>query len=155
MGAKRFLVGTIVGGITIFITGFLLFSLPPFGAFYMYALRAGNAGTVARDMPLLWAVGAGALSYGALVTWAIAGRRNCVDIATGIRTGAIAGVLLWLTANLMLFGVSTVGTLTTAVADSFLEMIPGALAGGAIAAVMQRSSRAGAAGAAAPVSASS
>jgi hypothetical protein len=33
MGAKRFLAGTIVGGITIFIAGFLLFSLPPFNAF--------------------------------------------------------------------------------------------------------------------------
>jgi hypothetical protein len=106
-------------------------------------------------VPLLWAVGAGALSYGALVTWAIAGRRNTPDIATGVRTGAIAGLLLWLTANLMLFGVSSVGTLTTVVAGSFLEVIPGALAGGAIAAVLQRSSHARAAGAAARVSASS
>jgi hypothetical protein len=154
MEAKRFFAGTIVGGITVCVTGYLLFSLPPISAFYLQTLKSADAGAVAREGPLLWAVGAGALSYGALVTWAIGGRRTPADIGTGIRTGAIAGVLLWLTANLMLFGISTIGTFTTAIAASLLEVIPGAIAGGAIA-IMQRSSLARAGGAAAQVSASS
>jgi hypothetical protein len=153
--AKRLFAGTIVGGITVFFTGYLLFSLPPISAFYLHTLKAGDAGAVAREGPLLWAVVAGALSYGALVTWAIGGRRTPADVGTGIRTGAIAGVLLWLTANFMLFGISTVGTFTTAIAASFLEVIPGAVAGGAIAAIMQRSSPASAGSAATQMSAPS
>jgi hypothetical protein len=38
----------------------------------------------------------------------------------------------------MLYGISNVGNLTTTVVDPLLELVPGAIAGGAIAGVLKR-----------------
>ena len=138
MNTKQFLIGTLVGGSTIFITGFVLFMLQPLNDFYVYAMNAGAATGVARESPVVWAVFVGALSYGALVTLAVGNRRGPTSVGGGIRVGAVVGFLLWLTANFMLFAVSNVGTLTTAVADSVLEVIPGAIAGATVASVVGR-----------------
>jgi hypothetical protein len=135
MDTKPLVIGTVVGGITIFITGFLLFSLPPISPFFAYAMDAGSATGVRRDSPLLWATFLGAMSYGALVTLAIGSRRCPTRIGAGMRTGAVVGFLLWFTADLMLFGISNVGNLTSTLVDPVLELVPGAFAGGLVAAV--------------------
>ena len=138
MATKSFVSGTMVGGCTVFITGVLLFAVPPVSDFYRHALNAGSATGVARDWPLVWAVLVGALGYGALVTLAIGRGSGHQSILAGIRTGAVVGCLLWLTANFMLFGVTNVGSLATAILDSLLELVPGAAAGGVVAAVLGR-----------------
>jgi hypothetical protein len=138
MNTKLFLIGTVVGGTAILVAGFLLFAVPPLNTFYVYAMTAGAATGVARDPLLLWAVFAGALSYGALVTLAIGSRTHTVSVPAGIRIGAAVGFLLWFTADFMLFGISNVGTLTSAMLSPLLEMVPGAIAGGFIAAVVGR-----------------
>jgi hypothetical protein len=138
MDAKPFVIGTAVGGCTIFVSGFLLFAVPPFSNFYLYAMNAGSATGVPRESPLVWAVFLGALSYGALVTLAIGTRTGPTSVATGIRIGALVGFLIWFTANFMFFGISNVGNLTTTILDSLLELVPGAAAGGIVAAVLGR-----------------
>jgi len=50
--AKRFLIGTLVGGVILFATGYLIFELA-FGDFY--AANAGSATGVERDPQLMWA----------------------------------------------------------------------------------------------------
>ncbi|MFA5909433.1 MAG: hypothetical protein WC815_11695 [Vicinamibacterales bacterium] len=136
MDAKRFVIGTLAGGIAVLATGYLIFAMPPFREFYADAMTSGSATGVQRDSPLLWAVALGALSYSALVTLAIGTRAGAVNIGAGIRIGALAGFLLWLTADLMFYGISNVGNLTSAVLDPLLELVPGAIAGGVIAAVV-------------------
>lgn len=140
MDAKPFVIGTAVGGTTVFVTGSSLFALAPLREFYVYAMNSGSATGVSRESPLMWAVLLGALSYGALVTLAIGSRKGPTSIAGGIRTGAVVGFLLWFTANFMLFGVSNVGNLTSAMLDPLLETVPGALAGGLVAGVLGRAS---------------
>ena len=71
MDARPFAIGTVLGGITVFVTGFVLFALPPLADFYLYAMTAGSATGVPRETPLVWAVFLGSLSYGVLVTLAI------------------------------------------------------------------------------------
>ena len=68
MAAKRFVIGTLVGGAAVMAAGYLIFATPPFRDFYAYAMNEGSATGVARELPLLWAVALGALSYSALVT---------------------------------------------------------------------------------------
>jgi hypothetical protein len=136
MSAKHILIGTIAGGGTVFLTGVALFAAPPLREFYRYAMNAGAATGVPRESPLLWAVLLGALSYGALVTLAIGNRTSPVSIGSGIRTGAVVGFLLWFTANFMFFGVSHVGSLATTTLDPLLELVPGAAAGGIVAAIL-------------------
>jgi hypothetical protein len=78
----------------------------------------------------------GALSYSALVTLAIGSRARSLNIGAGIKIGAVVGFLLWFTADFMLYGISNVLNLTSAVVAPLLELVPGAIAGGVIAAVL-------------------
>ncbi len=136
MDVKRFVIGTLVGGVTVFATGYLIFAMPPFRDFYAYAMTAGAATGVAREPQLVWAVALGALSYSALVTLAIASRDSSMSIGAGIRIGAVVGFLLWFTADFMFYGISNVGNLTSTVVDPLIELVPGAIAGGVIAVVL-------------------
>ena len=136
MDARRFVIGTLVGGVTVFATGTLIFAMAPFRAFLAYAMNAGSATGVAREPQLLWAVALGALSYSALVTLAIETRARSATIGAGIKIGAVVGFLLWFTADFMFYAVSNVGNLTSTVVDPLIELVPGAVAGSVIAAVL-------------------
>jgi len=136
MDTKRFVIGTLVGGITVFATGTLTFAMPPIRDFMAYAMNSGSATGVAREPQLLWAVALGALSYSALVTLAIGSRARPSSVGAGIRIGAVVGFLIWFTADFMFDGISNVGNLTSSLVDPLLELVPGALAGGVIAAVL-------------------
>jgi hypothetical protein len=107
-------------------------------------MNVGPGTGVARDSPVIWAVFVGALSYGALVALAIGSRPSLVGVGAGMRIGAIVGFLLWCTANFMFFGISDVGTLTSTIIDPLLELVPGAMAGGTVALVLDRLNTAGA-----------
>ena len=136
MDAKRFVIGTLVGGVTVFATGTLLFSIAPVRHFLDYAMNAGSATGVPREPQLVWAVALGALSYSALITLAIGYRADSLNTGSGIKIGAVVGFLLWFTADFMFYGISNVGSLTSTVVDPLLELVPGAVAGGVIAAVL-------------------
>ena len=123
---------------------FSLFALPPLHDFYLYAMNASSATGVARESPLVSAVFVAALSYGALVTLAIGSRPHRVRVGAGMRIRAVVGFLLWCTANFMLFGISNVGSLTSTIIDPVLERVPGAIAGGTAALVLDRLHVAGA-----------
>jgi hypothetical protein len=143
MEPKSLAIGTVVGGTTVFVTGLLLFAVPPLSTFYAYAMDSGSATGVQRDSPLVWAAFLGALSYGALVTLAIGSRTGPTDIGAGVRTGAVVGYLLWFTANFMFFAVSNVGNVMSTLVDPLLELVPRACAGGMVAAVLRAVSVAG------------
>jgi hypothetical protein len=55
-----------------------------------------------------------------------------------MRIGAIVGLLVWFTADFMLYGISNVLNLTSVLIDPLLEVAPSAAAGGAIAAALRR-----------------
>jgi hypothetical protein len=136
MDAKRFVNGTLVGGVTVFATGTLIFALPPFRNFLAYAMNAASGTSVARGPQLLWAVALGSLSYGALIVFGMGSRAGSLNIGTGVTIGAVVGFLLWFTADFMFYGISNVGTLRSTIVDPLLELVPGAIAGGVIAAVL-------------------
>jgi hypothetical protein len=133
MDPRRFVIATLVGAVVLMGAGFLVFI--PFGDFYKYAMNAGSA-SVAREPMLLWAIGLGALSYSALLTLAIGIGARSWTVAEGMKIGAIVGFLLWFSADFMLFGISTVGSLASTIVDPFLELVPSALSGAAIAVVL-------------------
>ena len=139
MDAKRFVIGTLVGGVAVCVTGYLISTAGPFRSFLAYAMDAGSATGVAREPPLVWAVALGALSYSALVTYVIGSRAGSLNTGAGIRIGAVVGFLLWFTADFMFYGLSNVGTLTSTVVDPLIELVPGAVAGGVIAIVLKKS----------------
>jgi len=137
MTLKRFVIGTIVGGVTVLAAGYLMFATV-LSDFYAYALSAGSATGVQRQPVLLWAVAVGAISYGALLTLAVDRQSGPPRILTGAVTGAIVGLLMWTTSNFMLFGVTNVGNATSTLLIPLIELVPGTVAGAVVAFVLAR-----------------
>ena len=137
MTARDLATGTVVGAVTLSATGYLMF-WTVLRNFYSYALGAGSATGVPRESPVIWAVALGALSYSALVTLAIGNCGGSPTMRAGVKVGAVIGFLVWFTADFFLYGISNVLNLTSALIDPLLEVVPSAITGGAIAAVLAR-----------------
>jgi hypothetical protein len=135
MDAKRFVIGTLVGGIVLYATGYLIFNLA-FASFY--AANVGSATGVRRDPELMWAVVLGSFSYAALLTYAMGNRLGSLSVPGGLKTGAVVGFLLWCTVDLIYYGTTNVANLTSVMVDPLLEIIHGGIGGGVIAAVLAR-----------------
>ena len=135
MDTKRFVIGTLVGGIALFVVGYLMFSLA-FAGFYR--ANAGAATGVDRDGELIWATVLGSLSYAALIIFAMANRTGLATVGTGAKIGAIVGFLLWFTADFVFYGITNVANLTRTIVDPLLEIVHGGIGGAVIAAVLTR-----------------
>ena len=133
MDIKRFIIGTVVGAITLYILGYLIFDLA-FAEFY--AANAGSATGVVRDNQVVWAVALGTLSYAALLTLAIGIRAGSTTIVEGVKIGAIVGFLMWFGADFIFYGIFNISNLTLTFVDSLLELIRGGITGAVIATVL-------------------
>jgi hypothetical protein len=85
---------------------------------------------------LLWAIALGMLSYGLLIALAIETRLGSVTVRTGAMIGALVSFLTFFTGDFILYGISNVGNVPGILVDPFLEAVPGAVAGGLVAAVL-------------------
>jgi len=132
---KRFIIGTVVGGITLFILGYVIWELA-FADFF--AVNAESATGVERDPPLMWAVALGTVSYAALLTLAIGSRAGSATIVDGLKIGAIVGFLMWFSVDFILYGFQNVSNLTATIADPLLEVIHAGISGAVIAAVLAK-----------------
>jgi len=135
MDSKRFAAGTIVGGIVLYVVGWLLFT-KAMGAYY--AANAGTATGVARDGEILWAMLVGNLAYAALVTYTVLRGGQGASVTDGAKIGAIVGFLMWCTADFVFFGSTNIANLTRTIVDPVLEIIHGGIGGAAIAATLAR-----------------
>ncbi len=133
MDAKQLVTGTIAGGITLFVLGYLIFDL---ALADFYVANSGSATGLWRDASLVWAVILGTLSYAALITYVMANARGPMTMGTGVAIGAIVAFLLWFTVDFILYGYLNVATLTRTIVDPLLEAVRGGVAGAAIAAVL-------------------
>lgn len=134
MDAKRFLAGTVVGGIVLYALGYLIFTVA-FASFY--AANAGGATGVDRPSELMWAVVLGSLGYAALICYAM-GARPPSGLGGGAKVGAVVGFLMWFTVDFILYGVQDVSNLTRTIVDPLLEVIHGGAGGAVIGLVIGR-----------------
>ena len=128
MDTKRFLAGTIVGGIVLYAVGYLIFSMA-FASFY--AANAGSATGVDRPAELMWAVVLGNLGYAALICYAM-GARTTSGLVEGAKVGAVVGFLTWFTVDFTLYGFQNVSNLTRTIVDPLLEIVHGGIGGAVI-----------------------
>ena len=133
MDTKRLIIGTIVGGIVLYILGYLIWELV-FADFF--AANAGSATGVYRDNPVIWALALGTLSYAALLTLAIGTRGGSTTIVDGLKIGAIVGFLMWFGSDFIHYGIANIANLTATIADSLLELVRAGISGAIIAAVL-------------------
>ena len=132
MTGKRLLLGTLVGGITLFLLG-LLFWGYLFADFF--AANAGSATGVGRDAVLYWASILGILSLSCLVTLAL-GWTGASTVLDGLKTGAIVGFLIWFGVNMIFYGNFHLSNLAGALVDPLLELVRTGIAGAVIVGVL-------------------
>jgi len=135
MDTKRFVIGTLAGGITMYLVGYLIWALA-FADFF--AANAGSATGVARETGLVWAVVLGHLSLAALVTLAVGRRAGSSTIVDGFKIGAIVGFLVWFGVDFIDYGFTNISNLTATIADPLLEIVRTGIGGAVIAAVLGR-----------------
>lgn len=140
MDTKRLVIGTLLGGITLFLVGQLIWVLA-FAGFF--AANAGSATGISRDSNLIWALAVGNLSLAALLTLSI-GWARATSIAQGFKIAATVGFLVWLGVDFIHYGITNVSNLTATIVDPLLEIIHNGVAGAVIVAVISRSASSGA-----------
>ena len=135
MNIKRLSIGSVVGTITLYLLGILIW-----GNLFVefFDANSGSAVGVDRESPIVWAVVVGSLFYAVLLTLALESRSASKSLVDGLKIGAVVGALLWGTADFIILGTTNIDTLTGAVADTILEGIRGGITGGVIAAVLSK-----------------
>jgi uncharacterized membrane protein YbaN (DUF454 family) len=105
MNGQKLAVGTIVGGITCFIAGFLLYGLA-LNSFMM----ANAAPGMMKEEPVWLHLIIGNLASGALLTVVIGYWAKTGGVASGFKIGAQLGLLMMLSFDFMMFATSNVMT---------------------------------------------
>jgi len=127
MNSKTFLIG-IAGGITLFLTGFLIYGLLLMD--YFSASMSSYPGLIKEPMEI-WAIGTGNIIWGILLAYFL----NTAKIESGIQ-GAIHGALLFflfgLGANFVFFGQYNLMPLSLAFVDALCMAIMGGISGAVI-----------------------
>lgn len=130
MTSLRFLVAALVGAAVLTLAGVLIYGIA-FPSFYPDFMAAGGAVGVERQPMLGWALAVGMVSYSALITASIVGARvRTIAAAAGV--GALVSFLMWFSADVLLFAVSNVGSLSGVLLDPLLKLVPAAVAGSVI-----------------------
>lgn len=135
MNVKRLAIGAVVGGIVLYVVGYIFFDLLFLD---YYEANAGAAGVGMRETQVLWAMIVGVLLYGALVTVVATPKAGSPTIGGGITMGALAGLLLWGTADFTLYGYIDLWNLNVTILDIVLETIRGAVTGAVVALVLAK-----------------
>ena len=136
MDVKRFGIGTLVGGITVYALGWVIFQ-KAFASFY--AANVGSATGVDRADRIIWAMALGSLAYGALITYAMTVRTGGpISVTAGAKAGAIVGLLLWGTTDMIFYGSTNISNMNVAIVDPLLEGVRAGVTGAVIASVLSR-----------------
>ena len=130
MDTKRLAIGTVVGGIAMFVVGYLIWNI-----LLDYWNGAFDAAGVAREPQLLWVAALSNVPFAALVTLVIE-RGGSSTIERGVGIGAMVGFLVWGGVALVHYADMTIFDLTATILDPLLAGVEFGIGGGVIAAVL-------------------
>lgn len=135
MDTKKFLFGTLAGGIAFFLLGYLFYGL---ALMSFYSAHAGSATGVAKSMEEMgWgALLLGNFAFGALLTYIFLKWANISSFASGASAGAVIGLLMGLSYDMTSYGTSNIMDLTAALTDVVVSSVMTAIAGGIVGLVL-------------------
>jgi len=133
MDTKKFLTGTLVGGIAFFFIGYLFYGVALMGFFAQHS--GGGPGKSMEEM-VWWALILGNMAQGALLTYIFIKWANISSFAAGASAAATIGLLIGLGMNMIRFATSNAFDLTASLADVGVVAALNGLAGGIIGAVL-------------------
>ena len=135
MDMKQLTIGTIIGGVTLYVTGYVLFDLLA-GDFYAANINAAPG--LMRDTQVMWAMALGNLALALLITIGMVSAAGPITMASGAKTGAIYAFLAWMSADFILYGILNLTTLNLVGADAVLEPVHGGISGAVIAIALSK-----------------
>jgi hypothetical protein len=135
MNAKKFFIGTLVGGIAFFFLGYLIYGLALNSFFMKHSTAVAGSMRGMADI-IWWALILGNFAMAALVTYVllIAGRATSFGNAAG--TAASVGLFAGLSTDLIHYATANSFDLHSLAADVIVNIVMYAIAGGIIGAVL-------------------
>ena len=133
MDTKNLLLASLAGGIVFFVSGFLFY-----GVLLRDFMVAGSAEGVMKETPDFVPLILSQLIFGAFLTMVLRRWPGAGTLAQGAKAGASLGVMLGLGFSLVQYATMNVMTAPLIPVEAVVGAIRGALAGGAIGAVLGR-----------------
>jgi hypothetical protein len=139
MNIKQFSIGTLVGGVILFLLGYLVYGVL-LASFY--EANVGSASGVSKgddmSLPLIFI---GNLALGALLSYVYLQWANISTFASGFRAAFILGLLMTMSWNLINFGSTNIMNLTGALVDIIVYAVMIGITGGVIGVVLGRTKK--------------
>ena len=135
MDIKKFIIGTLVGGIAFFFLGYLIYGVALANFFSQHSIAVSGSMKTMNEI-VWWALILGNLASGALLTYIFLKLANINSFGSGARTGAAIGFFMSLSMVLIRFATENGSDLTATFTDVLVQTVMTAIAGGIIAAVL-------------------
>lgn len=140
MDIKKFIIGTLAGGVVYFLLGFIVYAilLEDF-----FASHAGTATGVMKTTEMqYWPLFIGNLGHAALLAFVFLKWADIKTFGAGMAAGAAIGFFMTLGHSLISYDTSNIMDLTAALADVVVYAIITALVGGVVGATLGAGSKA-------------
>ena len=135
MNTNKFLTGTLVGGITYFLLGYLIYGLLLTGFFTQHS--AASAGSMKPLNEIVWwALIFGNLAGAALLTYVFLKQGNVKSFSTGASMGASIGFFMALSIDFIRYGTENTLDLIGTFGDVAAGTVMSAITGGVIGALL-------------------
>ena len=115
MGAQRFLTATVLGGVTLFVVGGLVYGLALANAY--------PATVIDRELPLWLWLGLAQLAWGALLTVILGKWPGASSAGGGFKAGAIIGFLFSIAIGLSFYAMTTLPVSVMSYIDPFISAV--------------------------------
>ena len=137
MNTKKFFIGTLAGGITFFLLGYLIYGNALAGFFSRHSAAAPGSMKQMSEI-IWWALILGNLVSGALLSYIFLKLGNIGSFSSGAGTGAAIGLLVALSMDLIRYAVENSFDMTAMIVDVLVGIVMYAIAGGVIGALLGR-----------------
>jgi hypothetical protein len=135
MDSKKFLIGTLAGGITLFLLGYLFYGMALADFFVKNSITPAGTMKSMNDI-IWWALVLGNLATGALLTYIFLKLGTISSFGGGISTGAVIGFLMIVGVDLVRYSTENWLGRKGAAADVLVFTVMSAIAGGVIGMVL-------------------
>jgi uncharacterized membrane protein len=137
MNTKKFFIGTLAGGITYFLLGYLIYGLALASFFSHNTIAAPGTMKQMSDI-VWWALVLGNLASGALLSYIFLKLGNIGSFGSGAGTGAVIGFFVALSMDLIRYATENSFDKKAMLVDVLVGIVMSAIAGGVIGAVLGR-----------------
>ena len=131
MDAKKFVLASLAGGVTLFVTGFVFY-----GVLLRDFMEANSAPGVMKAQPDMVPLIFGELVFGAFLTLVLSRWSGIGNFAGGAKAGAMIGLLLGLGLNLVFYATANIMEAVAIPVDTLVAVVRLSLAGGVIGALL-------------------